>query len=248
MTATDDIRSSPPVRRWRALRRFVHARLDRKSEVGLWLTVDVALFAGAVWLFGGVLEEVLDDEALVRWDLAVNSWFHVHASPAGLRFFDAVTQLGSPGEWVVIALAAIWLLWRRERFLFFAWLGGNAGGGLIQLALKLSVHRKRPQYAAAYLRGHSYSFPSGHTMSATICYTLLVFVVTTSLGWHARRRVRWYAVAAALAALVGFSRIDLGVHYPSDVFGGLAAGAAWVALCLAAIRLTTGELERAGGA
>jgi undecaprenyl-diphosphatase len=241
MISRADIRSSPPARHWRALRAFVHSRLDRKSELGLWLTVDVLVLAGAVWAFAGLLEEVLDNDALVRWDVATNAWFHTHASPLGLRLFDAITELGSPGEWVVIALAAGWLFWRRERFLLLAWLGGNAGGGLMEFALKLSVHRKRPQYAAAYLRGHSYSFPSGHTMSATVCYSLLVFVVATSMGWHARRRVRLYAAAAAIATLVGFSRIYLGVHYPSDVLGGLAAGAAWVTLCLAAIRLALGR-------
>lgn len=227
--------------RWRRVRRFVRARLDRSSELGLWLTIDVVLFAGAVWALGGVLEEVLDRQALVRWDVAVNAWFHVHTTAAGLRVFELVTQLGSPGEWVVVPVVGAWLLWRRERFLLWAWLAGNAGGGLVGLALKAMVHRRRPQYAAAYLRGHSYSFPSGHTMSATVCYSLLVFVVATTLGWHGLRHLRLYVVAAAIALAVGFSRIYLGVHFPSDVLGGLVAGAAWVALCVAAIRIVLGR-------
>ena len=231
--------------RWRALRRFVRQRLDRESELGLRLTVNVILFGLAVWAFGGLIEEVLDNEALVRWDVRVNLWMRAHTTVTGLRVFEAITRVGSPGVWVVTALAAAWLLWRRERFLFWAWVASNLGGGLLQLLLKALVHRNRPQYAAAYLHGQSYSFPSGHTMSATICWSLLVVCAGLSLGWHRERRARLYVASTALILAIGFSRIYLGVHYPSDVLGGLVIGTAWVLLCTTAIRIVqSGEAAR----
>jgi undecaprenyl-diphosphatase len=221
----------------RTLRRFVRGRLDRKTELGLRLTINVALFGLVVWAFGGLLEEVLDNATLVRFDVVVNSWLHGHTTVAGLRAFDAITRIGSPGVWVVTALFALWLLWRRERFLFWAWLASNIGGGVLQLVLKSSIHRNRPQYAATYLHGQSYSFPSGHTMSATICWSLMVVCAGLSLGWHGARRARLYVVATTLILAIGFSRIYLGVHYPSDVLGGLLAGTAWVVLCTTTIRI-----------
>jgi undecaprenyl-diphosphatase len=226
--------------RWHELRRFVRARVDRKSELGLRLTVNVILFAGAIWAFAGLLEEVLDNETLVRWDVAINAWAHEHPTAAGLEFFRYVTLVGSPGVWVIIALFAIWLLRRGEHFLFWAWIASNLGGGIVQLVLKGTVHRDRPQYAARYLHGQSYSFPSGHTMSATICWSLMVVCAGLALSWHGRRRARLHVVSATIILLVGFSRLYLGVHYPSDVLGGLIIGMAWVVLCATAIRIVDG--------
>ena len=223
--------------RWRALRRFARRRLDRKSELGLRLTINAVLLGLAVWGFAGLLEEVLDNATLVRWDVAANEWLHMHATPSGLRVFEAITLIGSPGGWVVTALFAVWLLWRRERFLFWAWIASNTGGGLLQLLLKATIHRDRPQYAASYLHGQSYSFPSGHTMSATIAWSLMVVCSGLALGWHGRRRAMLYVASTTLIFAIGFSRLYLGVHYPSDVVGGLIAGMAWVVLCTTAIRI-----------
>ncbi|HEX7977707.1 MAG TPA: phosphatase PAP2 family protein [Gemmatimonadaceae bacterium] len=223
--------------RWHEVRRFARARLDRKSELGLRLTINVLLFAGAIWAFAGLLEEVLDNATLVSWDIRLNRWAYEHATAAGLQFFHYVTLVGSPGVWVISLLFALWLLWRGERFLFWAWIASNAGGGLIQLMLKTTIRRDRPQYAAAYLHGQSYSFPSGHTMSATILWSLMVVCAGLSLGWHGRRRLRLYVVSTTIIFLIGFSRLYLGVHYPSDVLGGLIIGTAWVVLCTTAIRI-----------
>lgn len=226
-----------------AFRRFLAARLDRESDLGLRLSVSVALFGAAVWGFSGLLEEVLDNDALVRWDHAVESWFHAHATPAGLRALDVVTQLGSPGVWVVALVVTIWLWRRQERFLAWAWLASNASGKLIQLVLKDTVHRRRPQYAAAFLHGHSYSFPSGHAMGSMICYGLLVYVLSRVYRWDRARTAVASAMAAALVLLICFSRLYLGVHYPSDVTGGVLAGAAWLVVCLSVIHLVQHRQE-----
>ena len=213
-------------------RRFLAARFDRKSQVGAGLTVTVVVFALAVWALSGLLDAVLDNDWLVRVDRLVASSFHQRASPAGLGFFDRVTQLGSP---VVIALVVVGValyLWRvKAPFLVWGWIGTNAGGAVVEYVLKSTVHRSRPQYAAAYLRGHSYSFPSGHTMGSTICYFLLAYLITAHP--HVTRvahRLVWTG-AVILVGMIGFSRLYLGVHYPSDVLGGLAAGLAWLAAC-----------------
>ncbi len=231
--------------RWRDLRRFIRARLDRKSELGLRLTINVILFAAAIWAFAGLLEEVLDNATLVEWDVRLNAWAHGHTTTSGLQVFHFVTLVGSPGVWAITALFALWLFWRKERFLFWAWIASNVGGGVLQLVLKGTIHRNRPQYAAAYLHGQSYSFPSGHTMSATICWSLMVVCAGLSLGWHGRRRARLYVVSTTIVLLIGFSRLYLGVHYPSDVVGGLIIGTAWVVLCTTAIRIVdSSEAER----
>jgi undecaprenyl-diphosphatase len=229
---------------WEQARQFVAARLDRHSALGRRLSVNVIVFVAVVWAFGGLLEEVLDNETLVRWDLKINTWFHMHATPTGLRLFDAVTLLGSFGVWSLIVLVAVWLWWRKEPLFLRGWLFTTLGGKLVETACKLAVHRSRPQYAAAYLHGHSYSFPSGHTMGSMIGYTLLVFIVVRMFNVSGAGRVALYTLSSILVLAVGFSRLYLGVHYPSDVLGGLLAGFAWFVACTAIMHIMIDRIPR----
>ncbi|MDB4882148.1 MAG: phosphoesterase PA-phosphatase related protein [Gemmatimonadetes bacterium] len=225
--------------------RFLGARVERHSAVGLRLTLSVLSLGLAVWLFSGLLEEVLDNASLVRWDLLVNEWFHQHATAAGLAAFNVITLLGSVGAWVIVAIAAVWLWRGRHTLLLSAWLGTNVGGLVLQWTLKTFVHRARPQYAAAYLYGHSYSFPSGHAMQVTITCFMLVFIGSAASPRWREHRGALFACAATLVLLVGFSRLYLGVHYPSDVVGGFAAGAAWLSASLILLRLADGRPNHA---
>jgi len=219
------------------LRRFLAARFDRKSQFGIGLTMSVVVLALAIWALSGLLDAVLDNDMLVRWDRSVEGWFHTHATPTGLRVFDAITQLGLPGTVVVVAIVALYL-WRvRASLLLWIWLGANIGGAIIEYVLKMTVQRSRPQYAAVYLHGHSYSFPSGHTMASTICYLMLAFLVSIHPRVPPLARRGVWIVSWTIVAAVGFSRLYLAVHYPSDVLGGLAAGLGWLAMCAMTWRL-----------
>lgn len=215
----------------RRIRDFVAARFDPRSHTGLGLTLRLAAFALAIWAFSGLLDAVLDNETLVRIDRVVEAWFHVHSTPAGLAIFDAVTHLGSPVVGVVIGLVALVLLVQREYPLLITWLFANLGGKLIEYVIKNTVHRTRPQYAAEFLNGASYSFPSGHTMGSTICYLMLAYIVASRPGTSPRTRWIAFVLAAIVIFAVAFSRVYLGVHYPSDVAGGFAAGMAWLTAC-----------------
>ncbi|MEO6527277.1 MAG: phosphatase PAP2 family protein [Gemmatimonadaceae bacterium] len=217
--------------------RFLNARVDRKSAVGLRLTVSIVVFAAAVWAFGGLLEEVLDNDSFVRWDRIASAWVHDHGTAGGLAMFNAITTLGSVGVWAVVVVAGVWLWRGGHRVLLTAWLGTNVGGLLFQLTIKRLVHRARPEYAGDYLHGHTYSFPSGHAMQSTIAFVLLVFVAAAASPWW-RQRQRWLlALAVLVTLLVSYSRVYLGVHYPSDVIGGMVAGTAWLSAALVLLGL-----------
>ena len=109
--------------------------------------------------------------------------------------------------------------WREATFAGVS-LGGSA---LLNMATKQFFQRDRPALWESIAPEHTFSFPSGHAMGSA---TLAMVVVL--LCWHTR--FRWPAVvlAALFALTVGASRIYLGVHYPSDILGGWAAGIAWV--------------------
>lgn len=230
-----------PHERW-SLFRFLAARLDRKSYLGLRLTIGLVLIAGGVWLFGGLLEEVLDNATLVHWDLAAASWIHSTATPFGDRIFYAITNIGSPPAMVGIAVVGVLVAFvKRHRLLAYAWAAAAAGGAAIDYVLKTTVHRSRPEYAAAFLHGSSYSFPSGHAMGSLIGYGFLAYALVVTVRRAAEHRRVVFALAVLMTLLVGISRVYLDVHYPSDVAGGWAAGFAWLAICITGYDVVSGR-------
>jgi undecaprenyl-diphosphatase len=209
------------------------------------LWVYVATFCALLalgWAFGETAliarNETPDglDVRLVAWATQHHrNWPYLDA------FFHLITRLGNfevalPSTLFVAAVLV--LLGRnrvarlRKREAIF-WLGVIAGGRMLCVILKLLFQRERPPVAIqrVVIGDLSFSFPSGHSMYAAVFFTLLGILFGRLLAdrpaW-----TRWLAWApCALAALlVGFSRVWLGVHYPSDVMGGLALGVGWVLL------------------
>ena len=214
-------------------RRFIAERFDSTTYLGLHLTVGLLVAGLGVWAFSALLDAVLDNEMLVRWDIAADAWIHAHVTPAGLTIFDVLTQLGSPASMVALGVIVAFVLFRQHRrTVLIAWIAAFAGGEILNTIIKNLVHRTRPVYGAAYLKGHSYSFPSGHAMGSIIGIGMLLYVL--GLYWHPGRAVRvtTMLLGIVVVVLIGVSRIYLGVHYPSDVLGGWAAGGAWMAVCV----------------
>lgn len=197
----------------------------------------MALLIAAVWAFGGLLEEVLDNATLVRWDETAHRWLDARTTPAGTHAFSVLTQFGAPVPWVVATVVVVGLAVRRQRLLALTWLFAMLGGLALEKTLKTLIHRHRPEYAGKYLHGASYSFPSAHTMMAAICYLLLAWTVVTANDLRGAQRAAAYGAALLLVAVVGFSRLYLGVHYPSDVAGGLAAGIGWLSACVSVVHI-----------
>lgn len=224
------------------LARFLAARMDRKSYLGLRLTVGLAVIALGLWIFGGLLEEVLDNATLVHWDVAAAAWIHSTGTPLGTRVFLAITNIGSPVVMGVIAVIGVLTTFlRRHHLLAYAWAAAAGGGAILDGILKYTIHRTRPAYALALLHGRSFSFPSGHAMGSIIGYGFLAYaIVLTSrtIGWHKRMI---FSLAALLTLLIGVSRVYIGVHFPSDVAGGWAAGFAWLAICMTGYEVVSGR-------
>ena len=229
-------------RPWDRLFRFLEARLDRKSYLGLRLTIGLVVIALGVWIFGGLLDEILDNATLVQMDLAAARWIHSATTLAGDRIFVAITDIGSPPAMAAIALIGVLVSFiRGHRLLAFTWGAAAAGGALLDYVLKTTVHRSRPEYAAAFLHGISYSFPSGHAMGSIIGYGFLAYALTLTVRWAGEHRRFVFAAALLLTVLIGVSRVYLDVHYPSDVVGGWAAGLAWLAVCVTGYQVVTGR-------
>ena len=198
--------------------------------LALHLVLGLALTA-ATTVFVVIAEDVIGGGSMAAFDRAFAAALRDSSTPRWDRVFGAVSWMGQ--NWVLAVLAgavAVFLLARRERLLAIGWIAAQAGGGVLNLALKETFERTRPSSADPMLAAASWSFPSGHAMGTFIlcglgCYLL----IRQARSWTTAA----IAAAAALAwcVVMGFSRLYLGVHFASDVIAGVVAGAAWVAVC-----------------
>jgi undecaprenyl-diphosphatase len=192
----------------------------------VWLAVGLAVSAFVIWAFADLADEVVEGESR-RFDRAVLIWIHSH-TPAWLdgpmRF---ITALGY--YWVVIPLLAAAVLvfyrrgWRLSAVLLTV---STAGSLLLTTVLKAIFERARPELFHSGYTATFYSFPSGHATVAVGFYGTLTLI----LAYRLRGPARWAVVACGvlLVLLIGFSRLYLGVHYPTDVLAGYLAAPLWL--------------------
>lgn len=214
---------------------FVQARFSPQGYLGLHLTIGALVVIGASWLFGGIAEDVFTGDPLVIVDQRVADWLHLHATPRLTGFMTVVSDLhGSVAIAVYVVAFALFLAIKRYGYWLLALLLAVPGGMLLNVLVKHAFQRARPSFADEMLALSSFSFPSGHVLSATVLYGVLAaFVVSCTQAW--RWRVFLVLVALFVVVLVAFSRLYLGAHYLSDVLGAWAAGIAWLALCLTGV-------------
>jgi undecaprenyl-diphosphatase len=186
----------------------------------------VAILAGA--LFGWLGEEVLEGGTQAL-DHELRALVNRRATPALTEIMRLASTWGAPARLSVVgaAVAAAFLQRRRVRPALLVAIA-LLGAGLINVGLKLLYGRVRPaSFFADYPVPTSFSFPSGHALFATTFFGGLAALLWPRLRSPTARSLVGLA-AFGLILLIGFSRIYLGVHYPSDVLGGFAAGAVWV--------------------
>lgn len=148
---------------------------------------------------------------------------------------DLTALAGTP---VLTALALILIGYfavKRRWGLIALLLAAVIGETLLAQNLKELFGRPRPDVVPHLVAASSASFPSGHSTSAAAIYLTLAALIARETKERIVRNYVYF-VAVTLALIVGVSRVYLGVHYPTDVIGGLSFGAAWAAIVLVAAR------------
>ncbi|MFL5386380.1 MAG: phosphatase PAP2 family protein [Longimicrobiaceae bacterium] len=201
------------------------------AAIGALLIVALAIILVCV-VFFAMLANVVMAGGTQEFDDAVLLWMNQHASPELTDVALNVSALGAGMTvWLMVIVASVFLWSTRHRWSVGLLWVSILGSGLINSSMKLFFERPRPQlfpWRAPYA-GLS-SFPSGHSMTAMVCYATLAYLVTRLEATRFLRRFT-FAVAALLIVLIGLSRMYLGVHYPTDVLAGFTMGLAWAAFC-----------------
>jgi undecaprenyl-diphosphatase len=200
------------------------------------IPVSLGLSIACLVLFSWLANEVLRKHT-DRFDDAVRSVIHDFASPVLTEVMRFVTNLG---DWQVVMTATLCLLaylwYRRDNIHILVALVAMMGAGILDASLKLAFHRARPD-PFFIAKPTTYSFPSGHALISLCFYGLLAGTLTHDMQSKWQRILAWSA-AVLLIALIGLSRVYLGVHWPSDVIAGYATALIWMgAVRVLALRL-----------
>ncbi|MBM2818164.1 MAG: phosphoesterase, PA-phosphatase related protein [Parcubacteria group bacterium] len=210
---------------------FIKQRINFKKFSGLPLTLLVIAFAYITSILFGVAKNVITSGPIIAADVRVENLLYAFRDFELVKVFTWITVLA---KWeIILSFAAVSSLilwfWRKRLYIIPLWVT-IAGGGLSNLMGKIAFHRNRPE--VALYNENTFSFPSGHSTIAVAFFGFIVYILL-------RRARRWeYKInilfgGLALILSVGLSRLYLGVHFLSDVWGGYLLGLLWLVIGIA---------------
>ena len=170
-------------------------------------------------------------------DRQITSFVTTHRTPWLNDIMKVVTWAGS---WIAVAVVAVVvgaLAWRRHLQLLalgaviVSWVGELLAVTLV----KQLVERDRPPAVVWAVVAHGWAFPSGHTANAVVVFACAAALAARLSRYRIVRLLCWTS-GALLAALVGFSRIELGVHWTTDVLAGAVWACVWTVTVVAVVR------------
>ena len=204
------------------------------TALGVFLVFGALIAVLGTYLFAEIAKLVRNGYTQ-PFDDAVLRWMNAHQVPWLERLMVEVTMLGT---WIVVlsivSIAALFLWLTRHRYSAALLLVATAGGIGLNNILKIGFSRPRPHIFEWGTTVSSSSFPSGHAMSATVVYVTVAYLAARLQKTHVAR-LATLAVAGVFVAAICFSRLYLGVHYPSDVAAGVIIGLAWASFCMATL-------------
>ena len=196
------------------------------------IALGAGLSAGALVLFFHLADDIRDQDGVWRFDhdglrLALSL-----RNPRRTALMKAASALARPDLMTAVGIGSLILSWRtvnRPKGILLA--VALAGGGSIIGGIKHRFARERPSLIEALAKEGTFSFPSGHAF-ISLCFYGIVAAWWMRTRPDPLERVVILITSGGAIALIGGSRVYLGVHYPSDVLAGYAAAVPWLTACL----------------
>lgn len=205
---------------------------QRLTTISLRWALGLVLILGLVAVFTALAEDVWFREGF-SWDAPIMLAVHRFNQPSVDQLMWILTQTGEAGAIAVAATMAFWF-WRRGRWVDVATIMTSLGGAAaLNATLKLVFARPRPAVFTPLAVESGFSFPSGHVTASVAVYGALAIYL-----WRGGHRLA-AVLSGAWILVVAFTRVYLGVHYPSDTLAALAFTSLWVILVIALRDLRT---------
>lgn len=214
------------------IQRLTRSRLFHGGLLIWFLILSILLF-----VFVKMASEVLEGDTMAfdRFAMAALRNSENPSLPLGPGWLQSamldVTAIGGVAVLTLITVIVVGFLAvsRKGKLALFV-VTAVSTGALVSTLLKSLFDRPRPNLVSHLIDVNTTSFPSGHAMNSAVVYLTLAALLARTRMDNATR-IYILSMAIALALTIGFSRVYLGVHWPSDVIAGWAVGAFWAALC-----------------
>lgn len=189
-----------------------------------WLGISSLILYFLVRMTGEVLEK-----EVFSFDESILLKIHQLANPVLDQLMLSITKIGDPGTVVPITLSIFaLLLWKRYYLEAKLFALDAFGGAFFSYVLKLTFQKPRPRLWPQIITETTYSYPSGHAIGSIVLYGFLSYLLARIYPDYAKA---FYGIAVALILSIGFSRLYLGVHWPTDILAGYSIGFLWVLFC-----------------
>ena len=212
-------------------------RLRRDRASGLWLTATVVVALIPFVNFLGLCWTVATHGSLTQVDERIANLMPMVRTPGETEFFSTITALANFQTVLVLTVLAVALLWwRRQRFCAVFFVAAVAGQELLAAIAKGLIGRPRPALSLALLDEGSFSFPSGHVLHAAVVFGVVAYLLFRVYRTTAAKALT--AIAYLLVVLlVAMSRVYLGVHYLTDVWGSMLLGSSFVVVLVGVLEI-----------
>jgi membrane-associated phospholipid phosphatase len=199
------------------------------------LIFGLVLGLASLFLFAKLSDELLEKE-LAIFDQSVTLAVRYFSSDGMTTIMRGISYMGSPTVLVIVGLLVILYVGYFRRHFWDASLVPIAliGGIILNTSLKNLFHRERPELLRL-VEVSGLSYPSGHAMVSFVFFGMMIYLMW--MNYQGRfGKIIFSLLFGLLILLIGISRIYLGVHYPSDVVAGFAAGSFWLVSCIFSLR------------
>lgn len=205
--------------------------MNHRSQVRASTTLAWSLTTVSLILFAG-LAMLVSQDMTTGFDRKILTWFRDDSGeitgPLWVR--ESLLEITALGGYpiivlaMLIAIAGLVSVGKKKAASFLAL--SVAGGSALSSLMKLVFNRPRPDLVVHLDQIYTSSFPSAHAMVSMVTWLTLALVMTRFVSRDSLR-ILLLCVAITLSLLIGFSRVFLGVHWPSDVLAGWLLGIAW---------------------
>ncbi|MDP3779513.1 MAG: LssY C-terminal domain-containing protein [bacterium] len=227
---------------------FIRRRFVRKQRNGLSLTVGIVIVALFLLAFFFILQNYHGQDKLIQADTRIENLIYTLRSE---ELSDAMLLITLMGTWQIIFTGIIVIgfpLFALNLIPYLlALVISVSGGEIISSLIKNLVERPRPPVTSALIIEKSFSFPSGHTLVAVAFYGFLAYTFYR-LGGTKRAKTLSIILGGTAILAIAFSRLYLGIHWPSDILASLALGGAWLCLVITGLKFAQKSIWTKGQA
>jgi undecaprenyl-diphosphatase len=209
---------------------FIKSRFNINKKNGLYLTIGTVVCCIFLFIFFNFFEDIIESSSVFvfSFDKNIINIIETIRSPFLNGLMAFITYMGNSYTicFAFLAVATLLILLKKLRFLY-SLIVSIAGSAVFVLLIKNIIGRQRPPVENALIILKDYSFPSGHSYMAVAFYGLVAYFIYDLLK-SKKARVFLVAFGSVFVLALGFSRLYLGVHWPSDVFAGFASALALI--------------------